>query len=320
MNDRAVDVLIVTYNSAATIGRCVSSIPPEADGLRVRVHVWDNASRNATTALLRTVARERRDVSLHLSGRNLGFPAACNRLLLESGSDVVCFLNPDVELRPGVLDALAGTVRRDATVGLATARLETPDGRPQPEAARAQPTLARVVLGGLGGGAARRFAGQRRSLTIDRDVDCAMGALLVARREVLERLHGLDESVFMYLEDVDLCRRVRDAGLRIRYLGSVCALHRSGSSRHGMESFLDRLGPVVWVTYFSRYGTRLEQALLRPALASMYAGRALRSLIAFHPGSALALLATAREVLRVPAVAPKGLPVRRPLALEEVGL
>ncbi len=316
MNDRAVDVLIVTYNSAATIGRCLASIPEEAAGWPVRIHVWDNASGDGTEKALLGAAEQRDGIAVHLSERNLGFPAACNRLLLASDGDVVFFLNPDVELRPGVLALLVETVE-DPEVGLATCRLETDDGRPQPEAARRQPSLARVVLGGLGGGAVRRLVPSKDALVVDRDVDCAMGALLAARREVMDRLGGLDASIFMYLEDIDLCRRVRNAGLRIRYLGTVGARHQSGASRRGMERFLDTLGPVIWVTYFSRYGSRLERLALRPALALMYGGRAASALVCLRPRSARVWLGNARRALHVRPASPRRNSVSSPRLPEE---
>lgn len=299
MSRAEVDVLVVTYNSDETVERCIASIPATAGGMLVRTHVWDNASGDATTEMIARATGRSPALELHSSEVNIGFAAACNRLLATSEGEVVCLLNPDVELGPEVLERLVETVRSDHSVGLATARLETADGRPQPEAARPRPTLLGVVLGGLGAGAARRRLSRRKRLFEDHDTECAMGALLVARRSVLDAVDGMDESVFMYLEDVDLCRRVREAGLRIAYLGSLVAHHVSGASRAGMEEFLDTLGPLVWITYFGRYGRALERLALRPALSTLYAGRGLAALLAGRPRAALLSVRNAGRALTV---------------------
>ena len=64
----------------------------------------------------------------------------------------------------------------------------------------------------------------------DRDVDAVQGAFMLARTDLLRRLGGLDESVFMYLEDIDLCRRVRDAGYRVHFVAGAEAVHAGGKS------------------------------------------------------------------------------------------
>jgi GT2 family glycosyltransferase len=119
---------------------------------------------------------------------------------------------------------------------------------------------------------------RRTDLHDDRDVECTSGALIVTRRDVLQEVGFLDESVFMYLEDIDFCRRVRQAGYRIRYLGSRFAWHDSGVSARGAESALFELMPQVWLTYLARYGTTLEKLLARPALALLCIVTALRRL------------------------------------------
>ena len=64
----------------------------------------------------------------------------------------------------------------------------------------------------------------------DRDVDAVNGAFMLLRTDLLRSLGGLDESVFMYLEDADLCRRVRDARLRVRFVAGAPAVHGGGTS------------------------------------------------------------------------------------------
>jgi GT2 family glycosyltransferase len=161
----------------------------------------------------------------------------------------------------------------------------TAGDKAQAEAARPRPSLWRLFAGELPGGVRRlarghpaRGAGES-SLYADRDVECASGALLAFRRELLHEVGYLDESVFMYLEDMDFAARVRSAGYRIRYLGTTWVWHDSGHSRRERESGLDALMPMVWLTYVRRYGGACERLAARPLLLTVCAVAALRRLL-----------------------------------------
>jgi GT2 family glycosyltransferase len=277
------DVCVVTFNSAASIGRLLESLA--GDRVPAGVRILDNASQDDTVNVARSLASRLR-LTLHLERwpRNLGFPVASNALMKQCDSDVVVLVNPDVELRPGVLSALVEAVASDRSTGVATCRLMTRDGRPQSEPARSRPRLRRL----LGGEVTRwlrtpvgRYRGGDRTegpLYRDSDVECASGALLAFRRDLLQDVGFLDESVFMYLEDIDFLARVRRAGYRIRYLGTSWAWHDSGVSARGHESELYSLLPMVWLTYLRRYGGPWERLAARPILLIICAMATMRRL------------------------------------------
>ena len=89
---------------------------------------------------------------------------------------------------------------------------------------------------------------------------------MVFRRDLLDDIGYLDESVFMYLEDIDFFARVSLAGYRIRYLGTTWVWHDSGVSARPHEATLYPLTPKVWITYLTRYGRRYERLIMRPVL------------------------------------------------------
>jgi N-acetylglucosaminyl-diphospho-decaprenol L-rhamnosyltransferase len=265
------DVCVVTFNSAASISSLLESLA--GDSAFASVKVVDNASQDDTVDVMRTVAaRLGLPIYLKPSRRNLGFPAASNLLLKQCDADVVVLVNPDVEFRSGVLSELVEVVAKDRSIGVAACRLMTRDERPQSEPARSRPRLHRLLAGELPRWIrtlASRYRGRNRDsdpLYIDRDVECGSGALMAFRRELLQDVGYLDESVFMYLEDIDFAARVRRAGYRIRYLGSTWAWHDSGVSAQGHESELFSLLPQVWLTYLARYGRRSERLIARPVL------------------------------------------------------
>jgi GT2 family glycosyltransferase len=265
------DVCTVTFNNASSVTQLIRSL--ERERLPMTVRIWDNASGDDTPAVLAALKRKTALLmTVHAEAVNVGFPAACNRILAKGSAEVVALVNPDIELSQGALETLVNIVRADPTIGIASCRLMTRDGRAQSESARARPRLSRLVAS-----YAPRFLRQFRDgggrpttrLDTDSDVECTSGALMVVRRDLLDAVGLLDESVFMYLEDLDFAARVRAAGYRIRYVGTVWAWHDSGVSSAPHQSELFALLPQVWLTYVRRYGRMHERILVRPALLAV---------------------------------------------------
>lgn len=268
-----IDACIVTYNSASTIDRLLDSLRNEA--LVATIRILDSNSADATPDLLRSRCATDDRIVCTFAPRNVGFPAGCNVLLRQCASELVLLVNPDVEIRPGVLDVLATAVQADERLGTATCQLRTRDGRPQSEPARDTPSLSRLLAGNAPNGLRRlwRRCASHRSLAPKpvRDVGATMGALMLLRRAVLCEVGLLDESVFMYLEDLDFSARLVQAGYRIRYHGDVWAWHESGVSAAAHGDKLYALMPQVWLTYFHRYGTVWQKRLVRPVLLAICA-------------------------------------------------
>lgn len=263
------DICVVTYNSVGTIVRCLESMARCRHS--VRVLIYDNHSSDDTLASVSEVqSRIDLPVIVTAAQTNDGFPVGVNALLRLATAPVLAVVNPDVELDPASFDALIDSVCADESIGIASCRLMTPDGLVQSEGARPRPRLMRQLIRSL---PRPRWTHRQPSrarpatpLFEDRDVECTSGALMVFRRALLDRVGFLDESVFMYLEDLDYCERVRIAGYRIRYFGSLFAVHESGVSTRGRESALYELMPQVWLTFLTRYGSWFERLLARPVL------------------------------------------------------
>jgi len=126
------------------------------------------------------------------------------------------------------LDILLG----DSSIGVIGPATRTPDGRPEPPAARHDRRAWHILVESLGVvHINRRFDRQMvHDRRADRDVDAVNGAFMLIRTDLLRSLGGLDEDVFMYFEDADLCRRVRDTGHRIRFVADAPATHLGGAS------------------------------------------------------------------------------------------
>ena len=153
---------------------------------------------------------------------NLGFGGAANRGVAATDTPYVAVLNPDVVVKPGTVAALVGALDADPRFGIVGPRIDTPNGQWYPSA-RAFPTL-RDAMGHafLHFVAPRNRFSRRYKLPRSRPrhrarADWVSGTFFVVRREAFEAVGGFDEAYFMYVEDVDLCWRLRQAGWDIRY-------------------------------------------------------------------------------------------------------
>jgi N-acetylglucosaminyl-diphospho-decaprenol L-rhamnosyltransferase len=189
----------------------------------------DNASEDRSADIAR-------DHGAHLlqMGTNVGFPAAVNAGLALATAPFVLLLNPDVELGPATIGRCLAALQRDPGVGMVGCNLRRVDGSPDWAAARRFRSLSAVALETFGLTRLTKrldvqyFPGWSRSDS--RDVDCINGAFMLLSTDLLRGLGGLDESVFMYLEDQELCRRVWGAGRRVRFVADAVATHVGGAS------------------------------------------------------------------------------------------
>jgi GT2 family glycosyltransferase len=223
----AVDVVIVSYNSATRLERCLTplcAIP------WARPIVVDNASADDSVAVasgLGVDVVERPD--------NGGFSRGCNAGWRIGDAPFVLFLNPDAAIDEASLAKLVEVLRTDARAGAVAPRLLEEDGAlvwSQRRFPRRWTTLAQALF-------VHRIAGldwtddmvrERAAYERPSEPDWVVGACILMRRADLERLDGFDERFFLYREDVDICKRVRDAGLTVRYEPGAAAMHEGRAS------------------------------------------------------------------------------------------
>ncbi len=224
-----IGAIIVTYNSEAEIGACLDAALARTD----RVVVVDNASGDRTLEIVRA----RPGVLVVANRENRGFAAAVNQGAAALGTPLLLWLNPDAVLETG-LEPLAEACGQPGT-GAAAGRLIGRDGRPQAGfSIRRFPTPAALAFEVVGLNRIwRRNPVNRRYRCLDMDLDAPAeaeqpaGAFLLVRRDVFERLGGLDEGFRpAWFEDVDFLRRLRSAGYRVRYVPAAAARHLGGAS------------------------------------------------------------------------------------------
>ncbi len=231
------DLALVSWNTREDLRRALASV--RRHGGDRRVVVVDNASTDGTPDM---VAAEFPEVRLIAETENRGFAAGANRALDAAGDADVLLLNADVELTSGAaerLEAALGERPRAAAIG---PRLVHEDGSAQHSAYRF-PTLGIAAWLNSGLWRLRSDAWQREHLletspqpAAAARVDWVIGAALAIRRSALAEVGGLEESFFMYAEDLEWCHRAATAGWEIWYEPSATVMHlgnRSGAQAFG---------------------------------------------------------------------------------------
>ncbi|MDE3096360.1 MAG: glycosyltransferase family 2 protein [Chloroflexota bacterium] len=245
--------VIVTYNSAWCIGRCLASLREHTRGVEYEAIVVDNASSDATCDV---VAREHPWARLVARPRNDGLSAAINDGVAVAAGAYIAVLNPDAHVDADVLAPLAAYLRAHADAGVVAPKLLDDDGTLQ-LSCRAFPGYSTALFNRYSA-LTRLFPGNRLSRayllsdfdhTSERDVDWVSGAALMLPRRVFDEVGGWDPGFFMFNEDVDLCRRVRDAGYRVVYDPSVAVYHTIGVSKSASARMVVERHKSMWRYY-----------------------------------------------------------------------
>ena len=227
-------IIIVAYQSRDEIRPCLASLPRVLSERPVEVIVVDNSPSDGTAEI---VHQDFPWVRYSAPGGNLGFSRANNLGYRQSAGEFVLFLNPDTVSEAGTLEHCLRRLQTEPNIGLISPKLVQPDGSMDLACRRSIPTLWDGFCRATGLAAAfprtALFAGYNLTHLPENgtyDVGAIIGAFMMTRREVLDRIGLFDETFFMYGDDLDLCIRIARAGYRIVYDGRVQIIHLKGMS------------------------------------------------------------------------------------------
>ncbi|HET6810356.1 MAG TPA: glycosyltransferase family 2 protein [Acidimicrobiales bacterium] len=270
-----VAAVVVNYNAGSHLAGCVRSLLSEgvAD-----VVVADNASTDGSDRVLAESGLPARFLP---TGRNRGYGGGANFGIAASDSELVLVCNSDLEVQPGAVAALVDALDAEPDVAVVGPRILDLDGSLYPSA-RSFPALGDALGHAFLGLVAprNRWSARYKMLGWDHasrcDVDWVSGACFLARREVLDRLSGFDESYFMYSEDVDLCWRTWRAGWRVAYEPAAGVVHAQGASadQHPYRMIVAHHRSLL------RFARRTTTGWRRALLPLVAAGLALRAALA----------------------------------------
>jgi N-acetylglucosaminyl-diphospho-decaprenol L-rhamnosyltransferase len=271
-----IDVVIVGYESREAVLEAVRSVKRDTSPLAC-IRVVDNASLDGTAEAVRAAFP---DVDVIANEWNRGFAAACNQGWRAGNAPLVLFLNPDAELQPGALAAMAGVLDQPA-VGIVGPRTLNADGSVQvstgPDLSPLTEPVQRWLVRGV---AARRRAAIARAAARHArrfEPGWVSGSCLMARRSCLEAISGFDEGFFLYEEDADLCRRARAAGFRVVFTPDAVVRHALGRS-------MARAPARARIEYHRSHLRYYERHLGRAAVTTLRALLLARAALAWGAG------------------------------------
>jgi O-antigen biosynthesis protein len=277
-------IVIVNYNSKDYLAGCLQSIHRETRETPFEVAVVDNASLERDFRALRDAYP---DVAFILNSENRGFSTACNQGLRALNADFYLLLNPDSVVVDGALDRSVRFLLDHPRAGIVGCRVTNPDGSLQLACRRRipRPSTAFYRLSGLGFLFPRRFGVYNLADVDDgepHEVEAVSGSFLLFRREVLETSGYLDESFFLYGEDLDFCYRALRRGWEVHYFPGARVTHfkRASSSTNidaGNYHFYNAMR-IFYRKHFAPQANPVERGLVLTGIQLLYWATSLRRL------------------------------------------
>lgn len=280
-------IIIVNFNTKDKLRMCLARVFSSATNFAFEIFVVDNASVDGSAAMVKT---EFPPVKLIANDKNSGYSFANNQAIRKSAGKYVLLLNPDVEVSVDTFDKMISFMDNNLSVGISGCKVLKPDGTLDLACRRSFPNLP---------GALFRFTGlsflfpksklasyNLTYLPEDEiaEVDSVVGAFLLIGRKTIDRIGLLDETYFMYGEDMDWCYRAKQAGFQVMYVPITTVIHHKGSSsrkspakslyefHRAMQIFYDKfyrqkhnflVNSLVSVGIWSRYAIKLFQNFFR---------------------------------------------------------
>jgi N-acetylglucosaminyl-diphospho-decaprenol L-rhamnosyltransferase len=253
---RDLEIVIVSFNCADFLRACLSSLPAACGEVNWRCWVVDNASTDQSPeAALEALP----DLQLIRNTSNVGFARANNQALSRADARYLLLLNPDTEPEPNSFSTLIQFMDATPQAGAGGPMLLNSDGSIQ-QNGRRFPTLIRELLTVTG---LRRIRPRlyetaleygRNDFQSPAEVDYLMGACLLVRSEAARQVGYLDESYFMFYEEVEWCRRLKNAGWSIWYRPEARVVHHWMGSVRLAPKRMTRAFYRSQVTYFRQTG------------------------------------------------------------------
>lgn len=260
-------IIILTYKSKNLVRFVLKDLFESNLPEQTEVIVVDNDSKDGIEKM---IEREYPEVKFIQSGENLGFAGGNNLGIRAAFGKYILIMNPDIFVEPNTVQKLYNyiTEKEKHNIGLVAPRLNNPDGSLQHTAYRFHklltPVFRRTFLGGTEKGKKhlKKFLMNDWDHDSVREVDWVQGSFFISPKSLLERVGNFDERYFMYMEDMDLCRKIKMAGKKVIYYPEAQAVHlhrkesAEGSWHQIFTNKLTRIHIHSWMKYMWKFRKR----------------------------------------------------------------
>jgi len=255
--------IVVTYQSAETIADCLTRLRA-AEGV-AQIRVVDNASTDGTLEIVQRHALADARVRFIANPDNPGFGTGCNQGTDDSDAPWLAFVNPDCLVEHDTLARLRAHAHGVAREALLGADLVDEAGVRDAAARRRDPDFAAML---------RNADARRLDVAVDdaqtlQPVQAISGALMLLPRTLMQRIEGFDQGYRLHAEDLDLCRRAREAGAFVAVANDVRVVHVRGVSSRSRPVFVEWHKHRGLARYFRRFEAPSRGALVRLSVYAM---------------------------------------------------
>ena len=257
-------IILVNYNGSHFLHKCLNSIQKFGDFNNSEVIILDNASTDISTNI---VANNFPLFKMICSETNLGFGKANNLAVKSSGGEYLLFLNTDTVLMENTPKILLDYLSLNKNIGIISPQVTFDNGRYQLSSGNL-PNLFTEFVDKIRYSFDNRFHNflskfyEEKYSTV-KEVGWATGACMMMRRDVFERVGGFDESFFMYFEDKDICKRVKELGYKVIYYPETTIIHLLGGSSHGIKNSVNTYYRKSQLYYYQKHLGKFQTTILK---------------------------------------------------------
>ncbi|MDF2832508.1 glycosyltransferase family 2 protein [Chryseobacterium indoltheticum] len=266
--NKKLSIVIVNYNVTQLLRNCLLSIQKYCEGIDYEVIVIDNKSTDSSWGDL---IPEFPKVHFIASENNEGFSKANNRAIETAAGEYLLILNPDTELEGFYLNEILNFADSKTNFGCLGVRMHDANGNFLPESKRSVPDMINSFEKLFTNFKKKNSKSYYRN-DVDEygvaEVEVITGAFFLVKKEVYEKVGGLDERYFMYGEDIDLCYTLLNNGYKNYYYGKASILHHKGESTVKDELYLERFygAMQIFIDKYYRVNKPLQYSFMKAGL------------------------------------------------------
>ena len=288
-------IIILNYNAAAFLELCLYSVFKAVKNIDAEVIVVDNDSTDHSIEMLQNIFPQ---VKLIANHENLGFSKGNNIGVHHAQGDYLCILNPDTVVGETVFDEVLAFAKANPQIAFTTTQLIDGTGTYLSESKRNVPTpqIARQKI--LGNDS--KYYSSHLPKDQNGEIEVLVGAMMVCKKSVYEKLGGFDPMYFMYGEDIDLSYTALQHGYQNYYLGKLKVIHFKGESTVKDRKYLERFYGAMGLFYNKHFKkSKIEKALVDLALKGIIATKSIENESVVNTSNSYRVLVTNDNTLQI---------------------
>lgn len=257
----SVSIILVTYNSEKEIVNCINSLLPQLNEVNGEIIIIDNNSTDNTISLINDIYSK--SISIIQNNKNLGYTIANNQGITNAKGEYILLLNPDTIVPNKTINNLLNEIKNNDAIGAVAPQLRFPDGSIQ-NSCRRFPRRRDILYESIG--LSKIFKNSKefnywKMGDFDHNtttlVDQPAGAALLISKKIIDEIGLLDEQFPMFFSDVDLCKRIWNAGYNVQYNTNSYITHKGGVSVYRKRIKMIVSSHLSFWKYFNKYNTEL---------------------------------------------------------------